>query len=55
MTICVVIFSTHVIYEVAKREKQEVNSYYDYRRKYIYMAESFNCVSLTLQFFTVCY
>ena len=36
MRICVVIFSTHVIYEVAKREKQEVNLYYDYRRKYIF-------------------
>ena len=38
---------------VAKREKHVVNSYYDHRRKYICIAESFYCVSLTLQFFTM--
>ena len=38
-----------VIYKVARREKHEVNLYYDYRRKYIYTTESFYCVSLTLQ------
>ena len=46
---------TNVIYEVARREKHEVNLYYDYGRKYIYIAGSFYCVSLTLQFFTINY
>ena len=46
-------FAAIEAYEVARREKHVVNLYCDYRRKYICIAESFYCVSLTLQFFTV--